>query len=57
MEPISTYRWAGIYGGMSGNLRRADFMDLVDWADYWLDDFRLAAHWRLDETVGRVVTP
>jgi O-glycosyl hydrolase len=47
-------RWAGIYGGMSGNLRRADFMDLVDWADHWLDDFRLAAHWRLDETVGTV---
>lgn len=42
-------RWLGIDGG-----RRVGFRELGDWAACWLRDFRLAAHWRLDETSGAV---
>jgi predicted phosphodiesterase len=31
-----------------------DFKDLAVFAKYWLKDFRLLAHWRLDETEGSV---
>ncbi|MHC4426578.1 MAG: hypothetical protein ACYSYV_10835 [Planctomycetota bacterium] len=33
---------------------RVDFKDLAVLAECWLKDFRLVAHWRLDETTGNV---
>ena len=47
-------RWEAKRGVASGVGRRTDPCDLAVWADHWLDDFRLAAHWRLDETSGSV---
>jgi hypothetical protein len=34
---------------------RVDLKDLVVFTDYWLKDFRLIAHWKLDETQGIIV--
>lgn len=31
-----------------------DIQDLVVFAEYWLQDFRLMAHWKLDETEGSI---
>ncbi|MHC4750173.1 MAG: LamG domain-containing protein [Planctomycetota bacterium] len=31
-----------------------DFRDLTVLAEYWLEDFRLVAHWKLDETEGTI---
>jgi|GEM_PF-405036 O-glycosyl hydrolase len=42
------------WGGASVGDGRADLGDLVDWAAYWLEDWRFAAHWKLDETSGSV---
>jgi O-glycosyl hydrolase len=47
-------RWLGTGGATSGGERPVGWRDLAVWADHWLTDFRLAAHWRLDETAGPV---
>jgi hypothetical protein len=31
-----------------------DFRDLAVLAEYWLADFRMIAHWKLDETEGSI---
>jgi hypothetical protein len=33
---------------------RVDFKDLAALAEHWLKDFRLIAHWKLDETSGSI---
>ncbi len=45
---------AGRWGGAPVGEGQADLGDLVDWAAYWLEDWRFAAHWKLDETSGSV---
>ncbi len=51
---ILATRWSGTAGNTSGGGRRVGFKDLAVLAEYWLTDFRLAAHWKLDETSGSV---
>jgi hypothetical protein len=34
---------------------RLDYKDLAALAEYWLEDYRLIAHWKLDETQGIIV--
>jgi O-glycosyl hydrolase len=43
-------RWSAAAGGKGS----VGFKDLVDLAEHWLTDFRLATHWKLDETSGSV---
>jgi hypothetical protein len=33
---------------------KINFKDLVVLTEYWLKDFRLIAHWKLDETIGSI---
>jgi O-glycosyl hydrolase len=47
-------RWSGAKRATSSGKRPAGSRDLVDLAEYWLTDFRLAAHWTLDEASGNV---
>jgi O-glycosyl hydrolase len=41
-------RWSAAPGGKGS----VGFRDLADLAEHWLTDFRLVAHWRLDEISG-----
>lgn len=50
---VMASRWSGTNRATSGGSQIA-FRDLRDLAEHWLADFRLAAHWKLDETSGNV---
>ena len=46
--------WSGTRDNTSSGKPGAGFRDVGVLADYWLADFRLAAHWKLDEASGGI---
>jgi O-glycosyl hydrolase len=47
-------RWLGTRFDPWDINRRAGYRELVTLVEHWLTDFRLSAHWKLDETSGPV---